>query len=169
MSSLEGGERSRLIYTLLVSALLAAAGCAYQPPEGPKLPVGIQVENPGHLAVAVVDTTRRPLTAGELRPLERAGFRWDFQVRLTDTAGVGINLVELQVTVQSLSGVTAQQTIPLRSRVEPQGTTPIAVVGTLTTSKPEEPANLTGVEELVFLGQDDRGAPVRLIVRVPLV
>ncbi len=169
MSGLKGRRGSRLFYTLLAGGLLAAAGCAYQPPEGPKLPVGIQVENPGHLAVAVVDTTKRPLTAAELRPFERAGFRWDFQVRLTDTAGVGVQLRELQVTVESLSGVTTQRTIPLTSRVEPQGTTPIAVAGTLTTSNPEEPANLTGVEELVFLGQDDRGAPVRLIVRVPLV
>ncbi len=169
MRRLERRRTTRLFRAVLVGGLLAAAGCVYQPPEGPKLPVGVQVENPGHLAVAVVDTVKRPLTATELHPLERAGYRWDFQVRLTDTAGVGVQLVELQVTVQSLSGVTAQQTTPLRSRVEPRGTTPIAVVGVLTTSNPEEPENLTGVEELVFIGQDDRGAPVRLIVRVPLV
>ncbi len=159
----------RLFNTVLAAGLLAVAGCGYRPPEGPKLPVGIQVENPGHLAVAVVDTVKRPLTTAELQPTERAGYRWDFQVRLSDTAGVGVQFVELQITVQSLSGVTAQQTIPLRSRVEPRGTTPIAVAGVLTTSNPEEPNNLTGVEELIVLGQDDRGAPVRLIVRVPLV
>jgi hypothetical protein len=168
MSNLRRRQISRLFCAALVAGLLAA-GCAYLPPEGPKLPVGIQVENPGHLAVAVVDTIKRPLAAADLHPFERAGFRWDFQVWLTDTAGVGVQFRELQLTVKSLSGVTAERTIPLTSRVEPRGTTPIAVTGTLTTSNPEEPENLTGVEELVFLGQDDQGAPVRIVLRVPLV
>jgi hypothetical protein len=168
MSSLRRRQISLVFCVALVAGLLAE-GCAYLPPEGPKLPVGIQVENPGHLAAAVVDTIKRPLVAAELRPFERAGFRWDFQVWLTDTAGVGVQFRELQVTLKSLSGVTAERTIPLTSRVEPRGTTPIAVTGTLTTSNPEEPENLTGVEELIFLGQDDQGAPVRIILRVPLV
>ncbi len=168
MSRSTGQHICRLSCAALVAGFLAA-GCAYVPPEGPKLPVGIQVENPGHLAVAVVKTVKRPIPLGELRPFERAGVRWDFEVWLTDTAGIGVQLRELQVTVRSLSEVTAERVIPLASRVEPRGTTPIAVAGTLTTSNPEEAENLTGVEELIFLGQDDQGAPVRLIVRVPLV
>jgi hypothetical protein len=52
--------------------------------------------------------------------------------------------------------------------VESGGTTPIFIDATLSTSNPEEPGNLTGVEELVFLGQDDQGASVRVVVRVPL-
>jgi hypothetical protein len=56
----------------------------------------------------------------------------------------------------------------LASRVEPQGTTPIVVDANLSTSNPEYPGNLTGIQELVFLGQDDSGRPVRISVRVPL-
>jgi hypothetical protein len=52
--------------------------------------------------------------------------------------------------------------------VEPRGTTPIAIDAYLSTSNPENPGNLTGVQELVFLAQDDSGRPVRIIVRVPL-
>jgi hypothetical protein len=100
--------------------------------------------------------------------LQRAGSRWDYTVRFTETAGVGVQLREVQATVRSLAGVKTTRTIPLASRVEPQGTTPILINATLSTSNPEEPENLTGVEDLVFLGQDDRGVPVRVVVRVPL-
>ncbi len=168
MNSLRRQQICRLSCAALLAGFLAA-GCAYVPPEGPKLPLQVQVENPGHLTVAVVNTVKRPIPLGELRPFERAGFRWDFQVLLTDTAGIGVQFRELHVTVKSLSEVTAERVIPLPSRVEPRGTTPIAVAGTLTTSNPDEAENLTGVEELIFLGQDDQGVPVRLIVRVPLV
>ena len=153
---------------LSVAVLLAGAGCEYHVREVAKLPLQVEVENPGHLRVVVVEARKRALPAAELPPYQRAGSRWDYTVRFTETSGVGVQFREVQATVRSLTGVRATRTIPLASRVEPGGTTPIFIDATLSTSNPEEPGNLTGVEELVFLGQDDRGAPVRVVVRVPL-
>jgi len=153
---------------LSVAVLLAGVGCGPHVREGAKLPLQVEVENPGHLRVAVVEVRKEALTATELSPFQRAGYRWDHTVRFTETDGVGVQFREVQATVRSLTGVTATRTISLASRVEPQGTTPIFIDATLSTSHPEEPENLTGVEELVFLGQDDRGVPVRITVRVPL-
>lgn len=153
---------------LWVAVLLAGTGCEYRVPEVAKLPVRIEIENPGHLRVAVINPSKRALAPSELGPFQRAGSRWDYTVQFTDTTGVGVQFREVQATVRSLAGVATTRTIPLASRVEAEGTTPIYIDATLSTSNPEEPGNLTGVQELVFLGQDDRGAPVRLIVRVPL-
>ncbi len=147
---------------------LAGPGCEYRAPELPKLPVRIEVESPPHLRVAVISLTKRPLAPHELPPLTSAGARWDYSVQFTDTGGVAVQFREVQAAVRSLTGITATRTIPLPSRVEPQGTTPIAIEATLSTSNPERPGSLTGVQELVFLGQDDRGQPVRVFVRVPL-
>ncbi len=149
-------------------ALLAVAGCEYRVPAVTRLPVRIAIENPGHLRVAVIAPSRRALAPQELGAFQRAGRRWDYAVQFTETAGVGVQFREVQATVRSLAGVAATRTIPLASRVEPHGSTPVSIQATLSTSNPEEPENLTGVEELVFLGADDRGAPVRVIVRVPL-
>ncbi len=157
-----------VVIALSVPGLLAGAGCEYRPPELPKLPVRIEVESPPHLRVAVANATKRPLAPGELPPSTRAGARWDYSVRFTDTGGLGVQLREVQATVRSLTGISATRTIPLPSRVEPQGTIAIAIDATLSTSNPENPGNLTGIQELVFLGQDDRGLPVRVFVRVPL-
>ena len=153
---------------LVVALLLGGAGCQYRLREVARLPLQVEVENPGHLRVAVVNTTKRPLAATELPPFHRAGSRWDYSVRFTDAGGVGVQFREVQATVRSLTGITATRTVPLASRVEPQGTTPIAIDAFLSTSNPEEPGNLTGVQELVFLGRDDHGQLVRVIVRVPL-
>lgn len=164
------GRRPRTIWLLClaVTLLLGGAGCEYHVRQVARLPLQVEVENPGHLRVAVVGTSKRSLAAAELPPFHRAGSRWEYTVRFTDTAGVGVQFREVQATVRSLTGVTATRTIPLVSRVEPQGTAPIAIEAFLSTSNPEEPGNLTGVQELVFLGRDDHGQPVRVIVRVPL-
>jgi hypothetical protein len=134
----------------------------------PKLPVRIEAESPPHLRVAVINPTKRPLAPNELPPLTRAGSRWDYAVQFTDTGGIAVQFREVQATVRSLTGITATRTFPLPSRVEPQGTTPIQIEATLVTSDPERPGSLTGVQELVFLAQDDSGRPVRVFVRVPL-
>jgi len=163
------GWRRTTVWQLgLLLALLAGTGCEHRVRDVAKLPLQVEVQNPGHLRVAVIETGKRALTPTELPPFQRAGYRWDHTVRFTESAGVAVQFREAQATVRSLSGVTATRTIPLGSRVEPQGTTPILIDATLSTSNPEEPENLTGVEEVVFLGQDDRGAPVRVVVRVPL-
>jgi hypothetical protein len=159
--------RGRCLWLVVILGL-AVAGCEYRAPEVPKLPVRIEVESPPHLRVAVVNATKRPLAPDELPPLTRVGARWDHTVQLTDTGGVGIQFREVQATVRSLTGFSATRVISLLSRVEPQGTTPIQIEATLVTSDPERPGSLTGVQELVFLGQEDSGRPVRILVRVPL-
>jgi hypothetical protein len=147
---------------------LAGPSCEYRAPEVPKLPVRIEAESPPHLRVSVINPTKRPLAPSELPPLTRAGARWDYSVQFTETGGIGVEFREVQATVRSLTGITATRAIPLPSRVEPRGTTPIAIDAYLVTSNPENPGNLTGLQELVFLGQDDSGRPVRVFVRVPL-
>jgi hypothetical protein len=151
-----------------ILALLMAAGCQYHVREVATLPLQVEVHGPEHLQVAVIETGKRALAPTEFSAFERAGYRWDHTVRFTETAGVAVQFREVQATVRSLSGVIATRTIPLGSRVEPQGTTPILVDARLSTSNPEEPENLTGVEEVEFFGQDDRGTPVRVVVRIPL-
>jgi hypothetical protein len=162
------GNGLAVVWRLYLAGLLVAAGCRYQAPGVPKLPLRVEVENPGHLQVAVVEATKRPLAPGELAAFQRAGSRWQYSVRFTDTAGVGVQFRQIETTVRSLTGVASSRTIPLVSRVEPRGTTPISIDAFLATSDPAEPGDLTGVQELVFLGRDDRGQPVRVVVRVPL-
>ena len=69
---------------------------------------------------------------------------------------------------RSLAGAATTRTIQLGSRVEPNGMTRILVSAELSTSDPGEPENLAGVQELLFIGRDDLGGPVRILVRVPL-
>jgi hypothetical protein len=133
---------------LSFAALLAGVGCEYRAPARPKLPVQVEVESPPHLQVAVVDARKRPASASELAPFQRAGARWDYTVRFTDTGGVGLQFREVRATVRSLTGITGTRTIPLASRVEPHGMTPIAIHAFLSTSNLEEPGDLSGVQEL---------------------
>lgn len=159
-------RRAMGVYLALVP-LLAGAGC--EPlPEMPKLPIRVEVENPGQLRVVVVPMSKRPMAAGELPPWTQAGVRWEHEVLFTDTVGVGVQFQEVEVTVRSLTGIVTTRKLPLASRVEPHQTTPISIEASLVTSHPSEPGNLSGVEELVFLGRNDRGGQIRVIVRVPL-
>jgi len=132
------------------------------------VPSQVMVQAPDHLRVMVAHMRERPLGDTELAQFERAGIRWDYEVRIMETGGVGVRLEQLQNTARSLSGVQSTETIGLPSRVEPNGTTVIDVRAVLATSNPEEPGNLRGVQELVFRGRDDRGRPVQLTVQVPL-
>lgn len=157
------------LLALFAVGLMGEGGCASRAPEVAKLPLTIEVENPGHLRVAVVGTTKLPLTAADLRPFERGGSRWDYRVEFTETAGVGVQFMVVEATVRSLTGVTATAVTRLGSRVEPLGTTPIQIHAVLASSNPDEAGNVTGVQTLTFLGVDDRGDPVRVIVRIPLV
>jgi len=160
----------RLVKVVLLSlATLAGASCFFHVSGREKLPVRVQVEKPDHLEVLIVDRAKRPLEPAELPQLTRmVGTRWDYTVRFMDTGGVTVQFREIQATIRSLSGVTTSRVIPLGSRLDPGGIVPVAVQAVLSTSDPADPGNLTGVEELVFLGQDDRGRPVRVTVLVPL-
>ncbi|HYL82253.1 MAG TPA: hypothetical protein VEU07_15660, partial [Candidatus Acidoferrum sp.] len=154
---------------LLILGLLGLASCASRPPEVAKLPLAIQVENAGSLRVAVVGATRRPLTAAELRPpYEHGGFRWDYSVQFTDTAGMGVQFMMVEATIRSLTGITAATVTRLASHVEPLGATPIQIHAVLSSSNPDEPGNVSGVQVLTFHGVTDGGDPVRVIIRVPL-
>jgi hypothetical protein len=155
-----------LVVAVMAAALLAA--CTYPPPEMATLPVRTEVEGPPYLRAVVIDWQKRPLTAGEMSPMERAGFRWDYTVQISDTAGMTVQFREVTASVRSLTGFRSTRTFPLESRVEPHGTVPIAIHARLSTSNPEDPGNLTGVEELTFLGRDQDWRLVELIVRVPL-
>jgi hypothetical protein len=160
-------QRWGIKVVLPLAGLLIGAGC--EPlPEMLKLPIQVEVENPGHLRVVVVPMSKQPLAGGELPPSTQAGVRWEHEVLFTETAGIGVQFREVEATVRSLTGFVATRTIPLSSRVEPQGTTPISIAASLVTSNPSEPGNLSGVQELVFLGRNDRGGLIRVIVRVPL-
>ncbi len=166
------GKRTRAwiveAMALVAFAATLQASCSYPPPEVATLPVQTEVEGPPYLRVVVTDWQKRPLTAGEMSPMERAGYRWDYTVRITDTGGTTVQFREVTASVTSLTGFRSTQTIPLESRVDPHGTVPITIHARLSTSNPDEPGNLTGVEELTFLGRDDEFKLIQLVVRVPL-
>ncbi len=152
---------------LALVPLLAGTGC--EPlPEMPKLPIRVEVENPGQLRVVVVPMRKRPMAASELPPWTQAGIRWEHEVLFTETVGIGVQFQGVETTVRSLTGIATTRKIPLASRVEAHQTTPISVDASLVTSHSTEPGNLSGVEELVFLGRNDRGGQIRVIVRIPL-
>jgi hypothetical protein len=147
---------------------LFLAGCMAPLRREAAAPPPLQVQAPSHLAVAVTGMTKRPMAPEEFTPPQRAGFRWEYQLRISDTGGIGVRLEALHMTVRSLSGITAGRVQSLPSRVEPDGSTPISLQAYLVTSSPDEPGDLVGVHELTFLGTDDRGRAVKLEVRVPL-
>jgi hypothetical protein len=153
---------------LWIALVILGVGCAPRVRDVARLPVQIEIEFSGNLQVVVVGATKRSLAAAELPPSLRAGSRWEYTVRFADTVGVGVRFQELRSTVRSLAGAATTRTIPLGSRVEPNGMTRILVSAELSTSDPGEPENLAGVQELLFIGRDDLGGPVRILVRVPL-
>ena len=169
----KAGEARFLAGLLLALGSAAlAAGCTLLYPDGArevaKLPVRVEVEGPPYLRVVVTDWRKRPLAAGEMSALERAGFRWDYTVQITDTAGQTVQFREVTASVRSLTDYRSTRTFPLESRVDPHGTVPITIHAHLSTSNPDEPGNLTGVQELTFLGRDENWKLVELVVRVPL-
>lgn len=156
-----------LLFGLMIAWLVPACR-DYRMQEVAPLPPRVEVEGPEFLRVAVVDMAKRPLAASELPVFHRAGFRWDYAVRFTNTGATGVRLEELENRLRSLTGVTATETISLPSRVEPGGTTPITVRAVLSSSDQRQRGDVQGVQELTFRGRDDNGQPVRVVVRVPL-
>ncbi len=61
-----------------------------------------------------------------------------------------------------------EQKSPEYLKLNPNGTVPITIHAHLSTSNPAEPGNLTGIQELTFLGHDENRTLVELTVRVPL-
>jgi len=163
------GTRGRGLWIGLAALGLLLGACRdYRAEELAPLPPRVEVRGPDHLRVEVVNMAKRPLAASELTQFQRAGVRWDYTVRFTDTGGVGVRLEGLENQLRSQTGVTATETISLPSRVEPNGSTPVTVQAALATSDPGQPGNLRGIQTLTFRGRDDRGGPVEVVVRVPL-
>jgi len=164
----EAARRAVAAGLALAGAALFCAGCLGPLRREAPIPPRLQVRGPVHLTATVAGMTKRPLPPAELTPPQRAGFRWEYQLRIGDSGGLGVRLEALHMTVRSLSGITASQVQTLPSRVEAGGSTPISLQAYLATSSPDEPGDLVGVHELTFLGTDEQGGPVRLEVRVPL-
>jgi hypothetical protein len=154
----------------LAVATLLLGGCRdYRVQEVAPLPPRVEVEGPDYLRVQVVDMAKQPLAASELPTLQRAGVRWEYKVQFTNSGSTGVRLDEVQDRLRSLTGVATTSATKLPpSRVEPGGTTPITVRATLSSSDVQQKAELQGIQELTFKGQDDGGKPVQVVVRVPL-
>ncbi|MFB3819706.1 MAG: hypothetical protein ACE147_18775 [Candidatus Methylomirabilales bacterium] len=159
----------RILLAATAAASLFLGACRdYRFEELAPLPPRVEARGPEHLRVEVTDMAKRAVPASELPQFQRAGFRWDYAVRFTETGGVGVRLERLENQLRSQTGVTSTESITLPSRVEPKGSTPITVRAVLTTSDPGQPGNLRGIQTLTFRGRDDRGQPVEVVVRVPL-
>jgi len=143
-------------------------GCAYTPRQESPVPPRLEVQAPAYLSIAIQGVTKQPMTERELTPPQKAGFHWECEVVFQNAGTVGIRLEMLRMTVRSLSGTTSSRVQSLPSRVEPGGSTPISVQAFLSTSDLGNPADLVGTHELVFLGTDDQGRPIRIDVQVPL-
>lgn len=131
-------------------------------------PPQVEVEGAGDLKVSVTDMRKRPLKAEELGPLVKAGYLWEYRVRVSNPTGPGLTLDRLRLNVQNLWGRSWPGDRPLKVTIEPQGTGEAAIEARLSTSDPEDPASLTGIQTLTFLGRTDIGMPVSFTLRVPL-
>lgn len=128
----------------------------------------VEVENAAPLTVRVTDVWKRPLRSEELKPTDKAGFLWQYKVRIANPSGVGINLDRLRLNVQNLWGSSWPGDQPLNLRIKGGGEEQISVSARLGSSDPEDLASLTGFETLTFLGQRDDGKAISFTVRVPL-
>ena len=152
----------------VVFGAMLLAGCVSAPRREAPVPPRLEVQAPAFLSIAIQGMTKQPMTEKELVPPQKAGFHWECEVVFQNAGAVGIRLEMLRMTVRSLSGTTSSRVQSLPSRVEPGGSTPITVQAFLSTSDLGNPADLVGTHELTFLGTDDRGQPLQVLVRVPL-
>ncbi len=146
---------------------LLLGGCVSTPAR-PQVPPRLEVQAPAHLSIAIQGMTKQPMAEKELTPPQKAGFHWEYEVVVSNAGTVGLRLEMLRMTVKSLSGAASSRVQSLPSRVEAGGSTPITVQAFLSTSDLRDPGDLVGTNELTFLGTDDRGQPLQVLVRVPL-
>ena len=128
----------------------------------------VEVEGASPLIITVADVEKRPLRADELSPPSRAGFFWEYRVRIANPSDIGYRLDHLHLTVQNLWGKSWPGDQPLNFRVKEGGEEEVVVRARLASSSPEDTPGLTGIEALTFLGQRDDGQPIIFTVRVPL-
>lgn len=131
-------------------------------------PAQVEVEGEGPLLVKVTDVWKRALRPEELTPPTKAGFIWDYKVRIANRSSTGISLDRLRLTVQNLWGQSWPGDQPLNVKVRVGDEEQISVHGRLASTDPNDLASLTGVETLTFLGRRDDGNPITFTVRVPL-
>ncbi len=131
-------------------------------------PPQVEVEGVGELKVSVTDMRKRPLQPEELGPFGRAGYLWEYRVRISNPTGTGIALDRLRLNVQNLWGRSWPGDRPVSLKIEPKGTDEATIQARLSTSDPEDQASLTGIQSLIFLGRTDNGSPVSFTLRVPL-
>ena len=153
-----------IVFVALLS--LRCAGPTSLPPLE-RLPE-VEVEGASPLIVKVTNMERRPLRTDELPPPSRAGFFWEYRVRIANPIDIGFRLDRLRLTVQNLWGKSWPGDQPLNLRVKEGGQEEVVVQARLASSSPEDTPNLTGIETLTFLGQRDDGQPISFTVRVPL-
>ncbi len=128
----------------------------------------VEVEGASPLIIKVADIEKRPLRADELSPPSRAGFFWEYRVRIANPSDIGYRLDRLHLTVQNLWGKSWPGDQPLNFRVKEGGEEEVVVRTRLASSSPEDTPGLTGIEALTFLGHRDDGQPISFTVRVPL-
>ena len=155
-------------FSLALLVALIALRCA--PPKKLPLfrPTQVEVEGAGPLVVTVADMQKRPLSPGELTATDKAGFFWEYRVRVANPTNVTVRLERLHLKVHNLWGARWEEDQPLNVRVDGGGQEEILVQARLATSDPTDRPGLKGVETLTFWGRDDNGRPVSFLVRVPL-
>lgn len=156
-----------MVLLLFVTLLSVECGPSKKVPSLTK-PPDIQVEGAAPLVVRVSDVWKRPLRPEELSPTDKAGFLWEYKVTIANQSSVGVNLDRLRLNVQNLWENSWPGDQPMNLRVPPGGEQRVSVDARLGSSDPGDPASLTGVEILTFVGRRDDGEPVSFTVRVPL-
>lgn len=154
---------------LLLCVALLGVGCGPSK-RVPSLvkPSDVEVEGAEPLKVTVTDVWKRPLRPEELEPTDKAGYLWEFNVKIANQSNVGVTLELLRLNVQNLWGNGWRKDKPLNLSVRGGAEAEVSVKGRLGSSDPNALPGLTGVETLTLLGRFDDGEPINFTVRVPL-
>jgi hypothetical protein len=152
---------------LFVALLSVRCGAPKRVPPDVKS-TNVEVEGAEPLMVKVTDVWKRPLRPEELNPTDTTGFLWQYQIKIANQSGMGVNLQRLHLDVRNLRGATWPKDQVLNLRVEGWSEGEVSVEGRLGASDPGALASLTGFETLTFSGQRDDGEPISFTVQVPL-
>jgi hypothetical protein len=131
-------------------------------------PSDVEIQGAEPLKITVTDVWKRPLRPEELQPTDKAGFLWEYKVKIANQGNAGVSLELLRLNVENLWGQSWREDHPLNLNVKRRAEEQISVAGRLGSSDPEALPGLTGVETLTFLGRSDDGNPISFTVRVPL-
>jgi hypothetical protein len=161
-------QKWQFVGVVLVVALLSVqCGPSKRVPSLVK-PSDVEIHGADSLKITVTDVWKRPLRSEELQPTDKAGFLWEYKVKIANQGSAGVSLELLRLNVQNLWGHSWREDQPLNLNIKTRAEEEISVVGRLGSSDPEALPGLTGVETLTFLGRSDDGNPVSFTVRVPL-